>query len=429
MASVFDYIFNIGGNFTAQISGMSAAAGNFTAQAEVAESRGRSLASTLASFSYIKDIAQNVADGFSQLSSAGIKLDSQMHDLSAVAGVTGEGLKQIETFARQSAKTFGTDAAVAVEGYKLLLSQLSPELGKYPEALSAMGDCIQTTSKLDTNYSISKQLTEINNIFYENHNDNEINYISDLLTGNQNYYSKIVNEINRYFNTNQFYQTNNRYYEIFSEKHENNEYITLKEYFNNFIEKNDIIKFFDSTKTINEITDNTYNVIHNLKDNTRYNSFSIFESPIVKLGDQLSRFAENVTDNYSYNTVNYSEELNSLEYPSYSTTLTPLYLTTLNRTNYTDNIYNYADNIQIDNGINNNIINQNYNNRILRIGDVNPKIHFLEKNKKKERNKREQEIEILRKEEQIIESKGLSTEDIEMIVTEMFRREVEICSY
>lgn len=148
MASVFDYIFNIGGNFTAQISGMSAAAGNFTAQAEVAESRGRSLASTLASFSYIKDIAQNVADGFSQLSSAGIKLDSQMHDLSAVAGVTGEGLKQIERFARQSAKAFGTDASVAVEGYKLLLSQLTPELGKYPDALREMGDCIQTTSKL-----------------------------------------------------------------------------------------------------------------------------------------------------------------------------------------------------------------------------------------------------------------------------------------
>lgn len=148
MASVFDYIFNIGGNFTAQISGMSAAAGNFTAQAEVAESRGRSLASTLASFSYIKDIAQNVATGFDNLSISGKKLDSQMHDLSAVAGVTGDGLKQIETFARQSAKSFGTDAAVAVEGYKLLLSQLTPELGKYPEALREMGDCIQTTSKL-----------------------------------------------------------------------------------------------------------------------------------------------------------------------------------------------------------------------------------------------------------------------------------------
>lgn len=148
MASVFDYIFKIGGNFTAQMNGMSAAAGNFTAQVAGADSGARKLTSALATFSYLKDVFQNVADGFSQLSSAGITLDSQMHDLSAVAGVTGDGLKQIEGFARQSAKAFGTDAAVAVEGYKLLLSQLTPELGKYPEALSAMGDCIQTTSKL-----------------------------------------------------------------------------------------------------------------------------------------------------------------------------------------------------------------------------------------------------------------------------------------
>ena len=148
MASVFDYVFNIGGNFSAQISGMSAATGNFTASVEGADSGVRRFTGSLAAFSYLKDVFQNVAEGFSELSGAGIKLDSQMHDLSAVAGVAGEGLKQIEGFARQSAKAFGTDAAVAVEGYKLLLSQLSPELGKYPEALSAMGDCIQTTSKL-----------------------------------------------------------------------------------------------------------------------------------------------------------------------------------------------------------------------------------------------------------------------------------------
>lgn len=148
MASVFDYIFRIGGNFTAQISGMSAAAGEFSARAEVAESRGRSFAASLAMFSYATDMARNLSEAIGGLSSAGIKLDSQMHDLSAVAGVTGDGLKQIETFARQSAKAFGTDASVAVEGYKLLLSQLTPELGKYPDALREMGDCIQTTSKL-----------------------------------------------------------------------------------------------------------------------------------------------------------------------------------------------------------------------------------------------------------------------------------------
>lgn len=148
MANVFDYIFNIGGNYTATINGMSSATGDFTAQVDGAQSKLGKFTTVLAGI----DLVKNALDGLSQateaMSSSGIKLDAQMHDLSAVAGVTGDGLKQIETFARQSAKTFGTDASVAVEGYKLLLSQLSPELGRYPEALRSMGDCIQTTSKL-----------------------------------------------------------------------------------------------------------------------------------------------------------------------------------------------------------------------------------------------------------------------------------------
>ena len=148
MANVFDYIFNLHGNFTQNITGMTDATGNFSGALTGATEKVQKVVAVLGSFDYTINLAQSLAEGFNQLSSAGITLDSQMHDLSAVAGVTGDGLKQIETFARQSAKTFGTDAAVAVEGYKLLLSQLSPELGKYPEALRAMGDCIQTTSKL-----------------------------------------------------------------------------------------------------------------------------------------------------------------------------------------------------------------------------------------------------------------------------------------
>ncbi len=148
MANVFDYIFNIGGNYSATINGLTAATGEFTAEVKKSQKWTDAMAGALARFDYLNNVVRNVADGIESVSAAGVKLDSQMHDLSAVAGVTGDRLKQIETFARQSAKAFGTDAAVAVEGYKLLLSQLSPELGKYPEALSAMGDCIQTTSKL-----------------------------------------------------------------------------------------------------------------------------------------------------------------------------------------------------------------------------------------------------------------------------------------
>ena len=127
---------------------MTDATGRFTGEVEKSRDKVQHWASVLASFDYAKNLTVSATEGINALSGAGITLDSQMHDLSAVAGVAGEELKQIETFARQSALAFGTDAAVAVEGYKLLLSQLTPELGKYPEALSAMGDCIQTTSKL-----------------------------------------------------------------------------------------------------------------------------------------------------------------------------------------------------------------------------------------------------------------------------------------
>lgn len=148
MASVFDYIFNIGGNYTATINGMSAATGNFSAKVDGAQNSIGKLTTMLAGIDLVKNALSGLQQATDAFSVSGIALDRNMHDLSAVAGVTGDSLKQIEGFARQSAKTFGTDASVAVEGYKLLLSQLSPELGKYPEALSAMGDCIQTTSKL-----------------------------------------------------------------------------------------------------------------------------------------------------------------------------------------------------------------------------------------------------------------------------------------
>lgn len=148
MANVFDYFFNIGGNYTASINGMSSATGDFSAQVKGAQNALGKFTTILAGIDLVKNALEGLEQAVDSLSASGISLDAQMHDLSAVAGVTGEGLKQIETFARESAKAFGTDAAEAVEGYKLLLSQLSPELGKYPEALREMGDCIQTTSKL-----------------------------------------------------------------------------------------------------------------------------------------------------------------------------------------------------------------------------------------------------------------------------------------
>ena len=152
---LFDYIFNVGGNYTATINGMTEATGDFSAKVESANNWVGKLSSTLAVVDLARNAFEQIDSAVKTFNASGITLDSQMHDLSAVAGVTGDTLKEIEGYARESAKAFGTDAGVAVEGYKLLLSQLSPELGKFPEALQAMGNSIQVTSKLMGNDGIA----------------------------------------------------------------------------------------------------------------------------------------------------------------------------------------------------------------------------------------------------------------------------------
>jgi TP901 family phage tail tape measure protein len=98
----------------------------------------------------LNNLIQNIssaADGLTSLNDPGIKLSSNLADLSAITGATGDKLKEIEGYARQNAKTFGGSAAEGVEAYKLILSQLTPEIAKQPKALQAMGNSVSTLSK------------------------------------------------------------------------------------------------------------------------------------------------------------------------------------------------------------------------------------------------------------------------------------------
>lgn len=144
----FDYLFNIGGNYSATINGITEATGRFSASVEGAQGKVTRFAQGLAVLDLASNYAEKLSNTIGGFTEAGVSLDRQMHDLSAVAGVTGETLSEIEGYARSSAKVFGTDASTAVEGYKLLLGQLSPEIAKCPEALASMGESIQITSKL-----------------------------------------------------------------------------------------------------------------------------------------------------------------------------------------------------------------------------------------------------------------------------------------
>ncbi|TXI14227.1 MAG: phage tail tape measure protein [Pedobacter sp.] len=74
-------------------------------------------------------------------------LNASLTDLSAITGLTGKALEGINEAAKTSARVFGTDAAQNVESYKLLLSQLSPDIAKSSEALKLMGDHVNILSK------------------------------------------------------------------------------------------------------------------------------------------------------------------------------------------------------------------------------------------------------------------------------------------
>ncbi len=110
---------------------------------------------SLLSFSLALDGVNQLKDSLDGLIAPGIALNTQMHDLSAITGQVGEGLKKIELNARASAKVFGTDATQNIESYKLLLSQLSPEIAKNDTALKMMGDNVNYLSKTMNNDTVA----------------------------------------------------------------------------------------------------------------------------------------------------------------------------------------------------------------------------------------------------------------------------------
>lgn len=146
--SSFSYLFGISGDFSAKLDGMKKATGEFSDKISKTKSVVDGFVGTLARVDIVANGLSKLTSSVEALARPGIALNSSMTDLQAVTGVTGESLKQIEGYARDTAKAFGIDAAGAVESYKLILGQLSPELAKSPIALKAMGESVATLSKL-----------------------------------------------------------------------------------------------------------------------------------------------------------------------------------------------------------------------------------------------------------------------------------------
>lgn len=147
MSELFQYEFNVSGNAIDATGKITRGMSEMRDKIKDATGVWNTFEGKIVAFNNLTQYIEGFNRTVSETFAPGASMNASLADLSAISGEAGEGLKRVEQYARQTAKTFGGSAARSVESYKLLLSQLSPELAKTPKALKAMGDNIAILSK------------------------------------------------------------------------------------------------------------------------------------------------------------------------------------------------------------------------------------------------------------------------------------------
>lgn len=95
----------------------------------------------------IKEAVDTVRGAFNDAIEPGIRFETAVAEMGGITNMGGKELDVLANKARATAKVFGADAADATGLYTNLLSKLSPELKKAPDALQIMSDNVMTLSK------------------------------------------------------------------------------------------------------------------------------------------------------------------------------------------------------------------------------------------------------------------------------------------
>lgn len=145
--STSNYSFNINGNALTAVSRITGDINHLHHSVKETTRTWESFGSKMAALNEIRSFVDDFSQTFEKVLAPGIAFNTSMAELSALSKETGEGLQTMEKYARESARTFGVSAVQSVETYKVLLTQLNPQLTQSPLALKGMGDAIFTLSK------------------------------------------------------------------------------------------------------------------------------------------------------------------------------------------------------------------------------------------------------------------------------------------
>ena len=92
-------------------------------------------------------VAGVLQDGVIAAIDAGNNFEKALQSVSAVTGLTGDGLDDLGTRAQDLALKFGGSATTQLEAFQTVLSKFGPDLAKTPEALGAVADSVNILGK------------------------------------------------------------------------------------------------------------------------------------------------------------------------------------------------------------------------------------------------------------------------------------------
>jgi len=112
-----------------------------------AEVSWRDMGQRMIAFNQTAQALQESFAAIDTLTQPGVALESSMADLRAITGLADAQVQELGRSARRLGIEFGTNAARGVESYKLILSQLGPELAHSPQVLDRMARSVAHLSK------------------------------------------------------------------------------------------------------------------------------------------------------------------------------------------------------------------------------------------------------------------------------------------
>lgn len=95
----------------------------------------------------VAQAGQFIQQGLSDAIAAGTNFETALQSVSAVTGVTGDGLNDLGERAKNLALQFGGSATTQLEAFQTVLSKFGPDLAKTPEALGTVSESVNLLAK------------------------------------------------------------------------------------------------------------------------------------------------------------------------------------------------------------------------------------------------------------------------------------------